>query len=62
MEEAAGVHRASVDGSFGYAQDDETGAAEEAAGAFMASADGSFGYAQDDSVGAACGYTVNGSR
>ena len=56
------MHRASVDGSFGYAQDDETGAAEEAAGAFMASADGSFGYAQDDSVGAACGYTVNGSR
>ena len=44
----SGQAGASVDGSFGYAQDDETGAAEEATGVHRASADGSFGFAQDD--------------
>ena len=39
---------ASADGSFGYAQDDETGVVVEAVGVLVASADGSFDYAQDD--------------
>ena len=39
---------ASADGSFDYAQDDETGVVVEAVGVLVASADGSFGYAQDD--------------
>ncbi len=46
--ESEGVHRASADGSFGYAQDDETGMAVETEGVHGAGADGSFGCAQDD--------------
>ncbi len=49
----AGVYRASADGSFGYAQDDETRAATETKGVRRARADGSFGYAQDDETGMA---------
>ena len=43
-----GAFMASADGSFGYAQDDETGVVVEAVGVLVASADGSFDYAQDD--------------
>ena len=40
-----------LNGSFDYAQDDETGAAMESEGGHRARAGGSFDYAQDDETG-----------
>ena len=52
-DEALSTFSAGADGSFDYAQDDETGVAMESAGVHGARAGGSFGYAQDDETGAA---------
>ena len=41
--ESVVIHRASADGSEGYAQDDETGAAMESEGMHRANAEGSIG-------------------